>query len=108
MTAWSRDHVPAVVDGGVQLFGHAGERVAGVAEPVGHLLPGHAHAAIEGHLDHLPVIDDFEAEAGPGQFHPHEPYGLVLRWLVGSPEGASPWKGRQLDRALTERRLSGV
>jgi hypothetical protein len=115
-----------LVDGCVQLLGGAGERVAGVAEPVGHLLPAHpaAPAAVvvddgpaaladgpcrdRGCLDDPAVADDLEAEAGSGEFpRPSHTSGSFAGWSV-APKGRPPWRGRQVDRAHAERPLSGV
>ena len=78
-----------LVDGGVQLLGGAGERVAGVVEPVRYLLPAHPAAALpvvgddrpaaladrpcrdRGCCDHPAVVGDLEAEARPGHVDLH-------------------------------------
>jgi hypothetical protein len=97
----------------VQLLGCAGERVAGVAEPVRHLLPAHPTAPLPvvGHdvpaafadrpgrdwccLDDPAVAGDLEAEAGPRQLHLYQPHGR-LPPLLGRARRASSRRRRTL------------
>jgi len=101
-----------LVDGGVQLFGRPGERVAGVAEPVRHLLPAHPAAPLAVVVDDCPaaladgpcrdrcclddpaVVGDLEAEACPGHVGLHQPHGPPP--LPGRARRASPHRRRTL------------
>jgi hypothetical protein len=50
---------------------------------------------------------DLHAEAGPGQRHPDQPHGRLLRCSV-VPEGRPRWNGERWTREHPERPLSRV